>query len=161
MHFSRVVIPPGCWSVVRTGSPKRLQIWCWLTWLTGGPLRKAGFRCAVVSITKPKAAELKKLAQDTAEASGLRGLSFPKSPAPGRIVSRWGACEILSAADYEGHASGFDLVINDEPGAPSRAIPGVAGRFEVLLDGSARQDDLPLHRGRFSIHPRGYRVEGA
>ena len=25
----------------------------------GGPLRKAGFRCAVVSITKPKAAELK------------------------------------------------------------------------------------------------------
>ena len=36
----------------------------------------------VVSITKPKAAELKKLAQDTAEASGLRGLTFQKSPAP-------------------------------------------------------------------------------
>ena len=30
----------------------------------GGPLRRAGFRCAIVSVTKPKANELKKLAQE-------------------------------------------------------------------------------------------------
>ena len=37
----------------------------------GAPLRRAGFRCAIVSITKQKAAELKQQCQDIAEASGL------------------------------------------------------------------------------------------
>ena len=94
----------------------------------GGPLRRAGFRCAVVSITKPKAAELKKQCQDIAEASGLRGLTFKKSPAPGSIVSRWGTCEVLSAQDYEGHASGFDLVLIDELGL-------LPERFRALIAG--------------------------
>ena len=100
----------------------------------GGPLRRAGFRCCVVSVTKTKAAELKKLAQDTAEASGLRGLRFKKSPSPGSIVSRWGTCEILSAADYEGHSSGFDLVLIDEIGLlPERYRALIAGLKSSLM----------------------------
>ena len=105
----------------------------------GGPLRRPGFRACIVSVTKPKANELKKLAQDTAEASGLRGLSFPRSPAPGRIVSRWGTCEILSASDYEGHASGFDLVLLDEPGL-------LPERYRALIAGL--KSSLTARRGR-------------
>ena len=105
----------------------------------GGPLRRAGFRCAIVSITKLKAGELKKQIQDIAEASGLRGLEFPKSPAPGRVVSRWGSAEILSAQDYEGHASGFDLVLIDELGLLSE-------RYRPLINGL--KSSLLAKRGR-------------
>ena len=97
-------------------------------------MRRAGFRCAVVSITKVKAAELKQQCQDIAEASGLRGLTFKKSPAPGRIESRWGSCEVLSAADYEGHASGFNLVLIDELGLlPERFRGLIAGLRSSLV----------------------------
>ena len=119
----------GCWSHARTvKSQASLAAFILAHIADGGPLRKAGFRCAVVSITKPKAAELKQQCQDIAEASGLRGLTFKKSPAPGSIVSRWGTCEVLSAQDYEGHASGFDLVLIDELGLlPERFRALVAG----------------------------------
>ena len=99
----------------------------------GGPLRKAGFRAAVVSITKPKAAELKQQCQDIAEVSALRGLTFKRSPAPGSIVSRWGTCEILSAKDYEGHASGFDLVLLDEVGLLSERYRGLIAGLKSSL----------------------------
>ena len=105
----------------------------------GGPLRRAGFRAAIVSVTKIKAAELKRQIQDISEASGLRGLSFPKSPAPGRVVSRWGSCEILSAADYEGHSSGFDLVLIDEIGL-------LGERYRALIAGL--KSSLTAKRGR-------------
>ena len=55
-------------------------------------------------------------------------MTFKKSPAPGSIVSRWGTCEVLSAQDYEGHASGFDLVLIDELGL-------LAERFRALVAG--------------------------
>ena len=105
----------------------------------GAPLRRAGFRAACVSITKIKAAELKKQCQDIAEASGLRGLTFVKSPAPGRIESRWGSFEVLSASDYEGHASGFDVVLIDELGLLSE-------RFRPLITGL--KSSLIAKRGR-------------
>ena len=69
----------------------------------------------------------------------MRGLSFPKSPAPGRIVSRWGTAEILSAQDYEGHASGFDLVLLDEPGL-------LPERYRALIAGL--KSSLTAKRGR-------------
>ena len=111
----------------------------------GGPLRRAGFRCAVVSITKIKAGEMKQAAQDIAEASGLRGLTFKKSPAPGRIESRWGTCEVLSAADYEGHSSGFDICFLDDLGLLSERFRGlIAGLRSSLVAKRGRMIALSI-----------------
>ena len=144
VDFLRDVLRPDChtgWLLVgrKNGKSQGLASLVLAYLADGGPLRRAGFRCAIVSVTKPKAAELKKLAQDTAEASGLRGLTFPRSPAPGRIVSRWGTAEILSAQDYEGHASGFDLVLLDEPGL-------LPERYRALIAGL--KSSLTARRGR-------------
>ena len=81
-----------------------------------GPLRRFGWRAGVASINKEKAGELKTQAQAIAEASGLDGLRFLRSPAPGRIVSACGSVDILSADANSGAASGFDLAIVDEIG---------------------------------------------
>ena len=64
-----------------------------------GPLRKRGFRAGVISLTAAKAAELKDLMHGIAVASGLEGLRFLRSPAPGRVQSEWGRVEILAATE--------------------------------------------------------------
>ena len=81
-----------------------------------GPLRQPGFRAGVASISKEKAAELKKQMQAIAEASGLTGLRFLRSPAPGRVESDDGAVDILSSDSTSGAAAGFDLAVFDEIG---------------------------------------------
>ena len=82
----------------------------------GGPLVRPGWRAGVCSVTAPQANELKKQMEAIAEASGLRGLTFLRTPVPGRGVSKYGECEILSADKSSGHASGFDMAIVDELG---------------------------------------------
>ena len=81
-----------------------------------GPLRQPGFRAGVASISKEKAAELKKQMQAISEASGLTGLRFLRSPAPGRVESDDGAVDILSSDSTSGAAAGFDLACFDELG---------------------------------------------
>ena len=82
-----------------------------------GPLRIAGYRAGVTSVTKEKAGELKRLMEQTAEASGLQGLQFLRSPAPGHVVSAWGGrVDILSADKSSGMASGYDDALIDELG---------------------------------------------
>ena len=81
-----------------------------------GPLRCPGFRAGVVSVTKEKAAELKKLMQAICLASNLQGIRFWRSPAPGRVSSDYGEVDFLSADGSAGCASGFDLSITDEIG---------------------------------------------
>ena len=81
-----------------------------------GPLKKPGFRAGVASISKEKAAELKKQMQAIAGASGLVGLRFLRSPAPGRVESDYGAVDILSSDSTSGAAAGFDLACFDELG---------------------------------------------
>ena len=81
-----------------------------------GPLRIPGYRAGVCSVSKEKANELKMQMQAIAEASGLEGLTFYRSPAPGRVESASGVVEILSADKSAGHASGFDESIVDEIG---------------------------------------------
>ena len=49
-----------------------------------GPLRTAGYRAGVASVDKLKANELRAQAEAIAVASGLTGLRFLRSPAPGR-----------------------------------------------------------------------------
>ena len=81
-----------------------------------GPLRTDGYRAAVASVDRFKAGELRAQVEAIAKASGLDGLRFLRSPAPGRIESATGTVDILSADKSSGHASGFDDAIVDELG---------------------------------------------
>ena len=81
-----------------------------------GPIALPGWRGGVVSVTKEKAGELKRQMEEIATASGLEGLRFLRSPAPGRVESATGTLDILSADRSAGHASGFDEAVVDELG---------------------------------------------
>ena len=81
-----------------------------------GPIAFSGYRAGVVSVNREKAGELKRQMQEIAEGSGLDGLRFLRSPAPGRVESATGTVDILSADKSAGHASGFDESIVDELG---------------------------------------------
>ena len=72
-----------------------------------GPLRRPGWRCGVLSVTRPKAAELLKQIEQIALASKLAGLTFRRSPWPGSIESESGTVEVEAATHAAGHASGF------------------------------------------------------
>ena len=85
--------------------------------LMAGPLRRPGLRIGTVSITREKAGELLTQCRQIAEASGLEGLTFKRTPAPGMIQGEFDtSAEFLSADKSSGHASGFDLAIIDELG---------------------------------------------
>ena len=94
-----------------------------------GPLRTPGWRGAIASVSKEKAAELRGQVAAIVQASGLdRDLTIRSSPYPGRIESATGSLEVLSADRTAGHASGFDLVICDETGLmPERSRELLAG----------------------------------
>ncbi len=92
-----------------------------------GPLRAQGWRGAVASVSKEKAAELRAQVAAIAEASGL-DVTARRSPYPGAIISGTGTLETLSADRTAGHASGFDIVIVDETGLmPERSRELLAG----------------------------------
>ena len=92
-----------------------------------GPLRRPGWRGAVASLDKGKAAELRRQVAEIAEASGL-DVKVRRSPYPGVIESATGSLDTLSADKNAGHASGYDLVIVDETGLfPLRARELLAG----------------------------------
>ena len=93
-----------------------------------GPLRRPGWRGAVASLDKGKAAELRRQVAEIAEASGL-DVKIRRSPYPGVIEAATGSSlDTLSADRTAGHASGYDLVIVDETGLfPLRARDLLAG----------------------------------
>ena len=92
-----------------------------------GPLRRPGWRMAVASINKQKAAELRRQVKEIAEASNL-AVKIRRSPYPGTIESETGSLDTLSADRTAGHSSGYDLVIVDETGLfPIRARDLLAG----------------------------------
>ena len=93
-----------------------------------GPLRRPGFRMAIASLSKEKAAELRQQIQQIGEASKLRELRYRKSPYPGKIESATGSIEVLSSDRSAGHSSSFDLVVVDETGLfPERSRELLAG----------------------------------
>lgn len=117
-----------------------------------GPLKQAGWRGAVCSVSKEKAAELRAQVAAIAEASDL-DVTIRRSPYPGAITSATGAFETLSADRTAGHASGYDLVIVDETGLmPERARDLLAGlRSSVSAKGGrimhiSIRGDSPLFR---------------
>ena len=105
-----------------------------------GPLRVAGFRAGVVSITGEKANELKAQMEAIATASGLDGLTFRRSPAPGHILSPSGRVDILAADKSAGHASGYDDSLVDEIGL-------LAERDRELVNGM--RSAISAKNGRF------------
>ena len=91
-----------------------------------GPVRKAGWRCGVLSVNRSKAGELLDQIEQIADASNLSGLTFRRQPR--RILSETGAVDIESADRGAGHASGFDAAVIDEIGLlGERDRPLVAG----------------------------------
>ena len=93
-----------------------------------GPLRKPGFRMAIASLSKEKAAELRTQIQSIGEASKLKELRYRKSPYPGKIESATGSIEVLSSDRSSGHSSSFDICIVDETGIfPERSRELLAG----------------------------------
>ena len=94
-----------------------------------GPLRVPGWRGAIASVSKEKAAELRNQVEGIVEASGLRGeVRIRRAPYPGKIESASGSLETLASERTAGHSSSFDLVIVDETGLmPERARELLAG----------------------------------
>ena len=121
VSFLRDALAPGIQEALLTVSRKNAKSAACAVLALGhlapdGPLRRKGWRCAIVSITKLKASELRRQIQEISEASNLEGLDFRKSPAPGPVLSPYGSIEVIPAEKYGGHASGFDLVLIDETG---------------------------------------------
>ena len=117
-----------------------------------GPLRQPGWRGAVASVSKEKAAELRAQIEAIALASGLDGLRFKRSPYPGAVLSETGTLEVLSSDRTAGHSSSFDLVIVDETGLmPERSRELLAGlRSSVSAKGGRTihisvRGDSPLY----------------
>ena len=93
-----------------------------------GPLRTPGWRGAVASISKEKAAELRNQVAAIAEASKLSDITIRQAPYPGHIISSTGMLETLASERTAGHSSSFDLVIVDETGLlPERSRELLAG----------------------------------
>lgn len=94
-----------------------------------GPLRTAGWRGAIASVSKEKAGELRGQVAAIVEASGLEDeVTIRKSPYPGVIASESGTLETLASERTAGHSSSFDLVIVDETGLfPERSRELLAG----------------------------------
>ena len=82
-----------------------------------GPLRRAGFRAGVASISKEKAGELRGQIEAIAKASGLKRIRFWKARTAPAITSEYGGTvDILSADKNAGAAGSYDLSIIDELG---------------------------------------------
>ena len=94
-----------------------------------GPPRVPGWRSAIASVSKEKAAELRNQVAGIVRASDLGGeVRIRSSTYPGRIESASGSLEVLSSDRTAGHSSSFDLVIVDETGLlPERARELLAG----------------------------------
>ena len=111
-----------------------------------GPLRRAGWRAGVGSINRAKAGEMMMQMEAITEASGLAGLKFYRTPAPGRVVGPFGSVDVLSADRGAGHASGFDIAIIDEIGLlQERDRAFVAGLRSSTSAKNGRFVSLSIH----------------
>ena len=82
-----------------------------------GPLRRAGWRAGVASISREKESELRGQCEAIATASGLKGLRFWRARTSPAITSDYGgSVDILSADRNAGAASSYDLAVCDEIG---------------------------------------------
>ena len=80
-----------------------------------GPLRRPGWRAALASLSREKAAEIKMQIESIATASGLEGVQFWRRSSPA-ITASGGAVDILASDSNSGAALGVDLAVCDEIG---------------------------------------------
>ena len=102
--------------IVARKNAKSAVVAVYLLGRMAGVLYHRGWRGAVVSINKSKAHELVAQMQAIAEASGLQGLRFLRSPTPGRVEGDGVTLDVLAADAGAGAASGFNDVVVDEVG---------------------------------------------
>ena len=82
-----------------------------------GPLKRAGWRAGVCSISREKAGELRAQIEAISKSSNLKGLRFWRARTSPAITSEHGgSVDILSADKNAGAASSYDLAIVDELG---------------------------------------------
>ena len=136
-----------------------------------GPLRRAGWRCGILSVSREKAGELLTQIELIAAASGIkvgnsrespRDLTVARTPWPGKLTAddTGAQVSIEGAGNASGHAAGFDLVIVDELGLlQERHRPAVAGMRSSLSAKGGRFVALTIHgSGPFVdeiLHRRG------
>ena len=103
-----------------------------------GPLRRAGFRAGVASISFQKAAELRSQCEAIATASGLKGLRFWKARSAPAITSEsGGSVDILSADKNSGAASSYDVSIIDELGLLAERNRGLVNSMRSAVSAKA------------------------
>ena len=134
-----------------------------------GPLRRFGWRCGILSVSRVKAFELLRQCEEIAAASKLDGLEFKRTPIPGRVVSPFGSCEIESADLGSGHGSGYNLAVCDELGLLKHrhrelvagmrsSVSSRGGRFLALsiLGGSPFTGEILARRGAPGVVVHSY-----
>ena len=103
-----------------------------------GPLRRAGFRAGVASISKEKAGELRGQIEAIATASGLKRIRFWRARSAPAITSEaGGSVDILSADKNSGAASSYDLSIIDEIGLLEERNRGLVNSMRSAVSAKA------------------------
>ena len=103
-----------------------------------GPMRRAGWRCGVCSISREKAGELRGQIEAIATASSLRRIRFWRARTSPAITSEAGASvDILSADKNSGAASSYDLAIIDEIGLLGERNRGLVNSMRSAVSAKA------------------------
>ena len=99
-----------------------------------GPLRRAGWRAGVSSISREKAGELRGQIEAIATASGLKGLRFWRARTAPAITSEYGgSVDILSADKHAGAAGSYDISAIDELGLLSERNRGLVSSMRSAV----------------------------
>lgn len=102
------------------------------------PLRVPGWRGIVTSMTGRLGAELWHAMESIARASQLEGLTFTRSPLPGRVSGPEDCrLDFLAADRATGHALGADLAVIDEAGLMQENQRGL---FNAVLSATSGRD---------------------
>ena len=103
-----------------------------------GPLRRAGFRAGVASISREKANELRGQIEAIATASGLKRIRFWRARTSPAITSEaGGSVDILSADKNAGAAGSYDVSLIDELGLLSERNRGLVNSMRSSVSAKA------------------------
>ena len=118
VDFFRDALAPGCTESLNCVARKNGKSAAVAVLVLGylvGPLRREGWRCALASLSREKASEIKLQIESIATASGLEGVEFWRRSSPA-VTSAAGSVDILASDSNSGAALGVDLAVCDELG---------------------------------------------